>query len=79
MSFAFSVTNKGDNWTYGTDETLREVTGIKKLYDVSVVDTPFYDTTSVYARSFELLENNLKQLESLDLRKRKAELRFKLK
>lgn len=77
MSFAFTVSDKGDNWTYGDNETLREVTGIKKLYDVSVVDTPFYDTTSVYARSFELLENNLKQLESLDLRKRKLELNYK--
>lgn len=77
MSFAFTVSDKGDNWTYGENETLREVTNIKKLYDVSVVDTPFYDTTSVYARSFELLENNLKQLESLDLRKRKAQLLYK--
>lgn len=79
MSFAFNVNEKGDNWTYGENETLREVTSIKKLYDVSVVDTPFYDTTSVYARSIEILENNLKQLESLDLRKRKAELYYKLK
>lgn len=77
MSFAFTVSDKGDNWTYGENETLREVTSIKKLYDVSVVDTAFYDTTSVYARSFELLENNLKQLESLDLRKRKAQLLYK--
>lgn len=79
MSFAFSVSDKGDNWTYGDDETLREVTGIKKLYDVSVVDTPFYDTTSVFARSFELLENNLKQLDSLDLRKKKLLIQEKYK
>lgn len=72
MSFAFSVADKGDNWTQGQDEVIREVSAIKRLYDVSVVDTPFYDTTSVYARSFELLENNLKQLDSLDLYKRKA-------
>lgn len=77
MSFAFTVADKGDNWTYGENETLREVTNIKKLYDVSVVDTPFYDTTSVYARSFELLEKNLKQLESLDLRKRKAKILYR--
>ncbi|EPY2286129.1 HK97 family phage prohead protease [Clostridium sporogenes] len=77
MSFAFTVAENGDTWTYGKDETLREVTNINKLFDVSVVDTPFYDTTSVYARSFELLENNLKQLDSLDLQKRKLELRYK--
>ena len=79
MSFAFTVSDRGDNWTYGDDETLREVTGIKKLYDVSVVDTPFYDTTSVFARSFELLENNLKQLDSLDLRKKKLLIKEKYK
>ncbi|WP_404988428.1 HK97 family phage prohead protease [Clostridium culturomicium] len=77
MSFAFTVADQGDSWSYGDLETIREVTNIKKLYDVSVVDTPFYDTTSVFARSFELLENNLKQLESLDLRKRKLEILFK--
>ncbi len=79
MSFAFSVSSGGDTWTYGDDETLRTVTNIKKLYDVSVVDVPFYDTTSVFARSFELLDSNLKQLESLDLRKRKLEIKFKYK
>lgn len=79
MSFAFTVSDRGDNWTYGDDETLREVTGIKKIYDVSVVDTPFYDTTSVFARSFELLENNLKQLDSLDLRKKKLLIKEKYK
>ena len=79
MSFAFTVADRGDNWTYGESETIREVTNINKLYDVSVVDTPFYDTTSVYARSFELLENNLKQLESLDLRRRKMEMIYKFK
>lgn len=77
MSFAFTVEEKGDNWTYGENETIREVRNIKRLYDVSVVDTPFYDTTSIYARSFELLDNNLKQLESFELRKKKLELLYK--
>jgi HK97 family phage prohead protease len=71
MSFAFTVGERGDNWTYGENETLREVTNINRLYDVSVVDTPFYDTTSVYARSIELLENNKSELENFELRKRK--------
>ena len=79
MSFAFSVSDKGDNWTYGDEETVREVTAIRKLYDVSVVDTPFYDATSVYARSFELLESNLNQINGIDLRKRKLQMRFKYK
>jgi HK97 family phage prohead protease len=79
MSFAFRVADKGDTWQYGEMETIRTVTNIQKLYDVSVVDTPFYDTTSVVARSFELLESNLKQLESFDLDKRKLQLKYKYK
>ena len=79
MSFAFSVSDKGDHWTYGDEETLREVTGIRKLYDVSVVDTPFYDTTSVFARSFELLASNLEHMENLELRKKKSQLKVKYK
>ena len=47
MSFAFTV--RGDEYDYDTDT--RTITDIDKLYDVSVVDIPFYDTTSVYARN----------------------------
>jgi len=65
MSFAFTVADGGDTWTFGESETVREVTNIAKLYDVSVVDTPFYDSTSIYARSLELLENEEKRLDSL--------------
>lgn len=74
MSFAFSVADKGDKWTFGENETTRDVTNIARLYDVSVVDTPFYDSTSIYARSLELLESEEKRLDSLnelELRKRK--------
>ena len=77
MSFSFTVADNGDEWSYGQEEVTRKVTNINRLYDVSVVDTPFYDTTSVYARSFELLENNMKQLESFDLRKRKMLMKAK--
>jgi len=75
MSFAFTVADGGDTWTFKDDETIREVNNIDKLYDVSVVDTPFYDSTSIYARSLELLENEKRRLDSLNeqlkLRKRK--------
>ena len=77
MSFSFTVGDKGDEWTYGDKETIRKVTNINKLYDVSVVDTPFYDTTSVVARSLNGLESEFKQLESFDLRKRKLEMKYK--
>lgn len=76
MSFAFTVPDGGDTWTFGEKETKREVNSIARLWDVSVVDTPFYDSTSIYARSLELLEGEERRLESL----REAEiLKLKLK
>lgn len=65
MSFAFTVADGGDTWTFKDDENIREVNNINKLYDVSVVDTPFYDSTSIYARSLELLDSEEKRLDSL--------------
>lgn len=65
MSFAFTVADGGDTWTFGENETTREVTNIDKLWDVSVVDTPFYDSTSVYARSLELLDGEERRLDGL--------------
>lgn len=81
MSFAFNVADGGDTWTFGEKETTREVNNIAKLWDVSVVDTPFYDSTSVYTRSFELLESEEKRLESLrevELLKLKIKLKGKM-
>lgn len=79
MSFAFDVNVNGDIWEHKENETIRTVTNIKKLYDVSVVDTPFYDSTSIYARSIELLESNLmqKKLASFEFRKRKLLLTYR--
>lgn len=65
MSFAFTVADGGDAWTFESDETKRDVTNIAKLWDVSVVDTPFYDSTSIYARSLELLDSEKRRLDSL--------------
>lgn len=81
MSFAFRVADKGDTWTFGEKETTREVNNIARLYDVSVVDTPFYDSTSIYSRSLELLESEEKRLESLheiELLKEKIKLKGKM-
>jgi HK97 family phage prohead protease len=81
MSFAFNVADGGDTWTFGEKETTREVNNIAKLWDVSVVDTPFYDSTSVYTRSFELLESEERRLESLrevELLKEKIKLKGKM-
>jgi HK97 family phage prohead protease len=65
MSFAFAVADEGDTWTFGENETKRDITNIARIYDVSAVDTPFYDTTEIYSRSFDLLESEEKRLESL--------------
>ena len=70
MSFAFSVAPKGDTWDYGENETYRTVTNIEKIFDVSVVDTPFYEDTSVYARKFDEHFKSEKQKE-FEFRKRK--------
>lgn len=73
MSFAFTV--EEEKWDLATDT--RTILRIDCLYDVSVVDTPFYDTTSIYARALSTLDSEKKKLESLKeqrelLRKRKA-------
>ena len=81
MSFAFRVADGGDTWTFGEKETVREVNDIAKLWDVAVVDTPFYDSTSVYTRSFELLDSEEKRLESLremEVLKQKIKLKGKM-
>lgn len=75
MSFAFTV--REDEYDYETDT--RKITDIDKLYDVSVVDMPFYDSTSIYARSLdnsnEFLERRKKLREQHEAEeKRKLEL-----
>lgn len=67
MSFAFSVSE--ENYDYDTDT--RRILGIDKLYDVSVVDVPFYDTTEVYARS---REDYIKEKEAKELNLKKQKL-----
>lgn len=75
MSFAFTVSE--EEWDYETDT--RRILRIDKLYDVSVVDTPFYDTTSIYARALSTLENGKKELDNLKEQRELARNRLKLK
>ena len=49
MSFAFTVAE--DEWNY--EKNIRVIKKIDKLFDVSVVDVPFYDSTEIFARSKE--------------------------
>ena len=64
MSFAFTVAPGGDTRSEG----LRTLTDLD-LYEVSVVNLPAYDATSVGLRT--------EQDENLDIRKRKLALKFK--
>ena len=68
MSFAF--TTKEDEYDYDTDT--RTVKLIDKLWDVSVVDVPFYDSTTLMARGLDNTEEyfNARQV---DKRKKLAD------
>lgn len=69
MSFSFSVREaKYDSVTH--TRTIRKV---KKLYDVSVVDIPAYEETSISARSFFTVEHG-KELAALEQARRRKKL-----
>ena len=77
MSFAFTV--KKQSWDRSGDIPVRRIEEIDRLYDVSVVDLPAYDGTSIYSRSLDLVDAELK---AMDLVKREEEakvLRMKIK
>jgi HK97 family phage prohead protease len=61
MSFAFTVEEQ--SWNKEGKIPKRTITKIGRLYDVSVVDTPAYDSTSIYARSLESMDVELKAME----------------
>lgn len=67
MSFAFSVAED----SYDRDTRTRKIIKFKRIWDVSAVDTPAYETTSIYARSYFLAEV---EKETLDREKRRREL-----
>lgn len=68
MSFAFTVTEE----SYNKETRTRTIIKFKKIWDVSAVDTPAYDSTSISARSFFELEREKEQkaAEAAQLRKR---------
>lgn len=83
MSFAFTIPDDGEEWSLlDTDTPLRTITKIDRLYDVSVVDTPFYDSTSIYARALSSLDSEKKKLDNLkeqrELARRKLMLKSKI-
>lgn len=68
MSFAFTTAK--EEWDYETDT--RRILEIDRLFDVSVVDVPAYDSTEIYARSKEEYEEEKRKYEKLKLEKKKA-------
>lgn len=53
-SFAFTVEDQKIERSEG--KVVRNITKIKRMFDVSVVDTPAYPGTEIYARSLEKME-----------------------
>lgn len=74
MSFAFTVSE--EEWDYETDT--RRILNIDKLFDVSVVDVPFYDSTEVFARSMDEYQKEKEKYEALKLAKAKAKMKLSL-
>jgi len=68
MSFAFTTAK--EEWNYETDT--RRILEIDRLFDVSVVDVPAYDTTEIYARNKEDYKEEKRKYEKLKLEKKKA-------
>jgi len=61
MSFAFTVAKQ--SWDRSGKIPVRRILGIERLYDVSIVDTPAYDATSIHARSLEIVDAELKAMD----------------
>lgn len=61
MSFAFTV--KSQTWDRTGTVPKRTITAIERLYDVSIVDTPAYEETSIYARSLDSMDVELAALD----------------
>ena len=65
MSFAFTVSSQKIDRS--GDIPKRTITGIDRLYDVSIVDLPAYDQTSiVVGRSLALVDTELKTMDMED-------------
>ena len=82
MSFAFTIAPDGDKWEYADDykTVKREISAIDCLYDVSVVDNGFYESTSVFARTLSRLDECRKAAEQhlLEIERARALARAKM-
>lgn len=60
MSFAFTIAN--DVWDEVDGKRRRTILKFDRIFDVSVVDVPAYDETSIFARSKEIADAAVKTL-----------------
>jgi HK97 family phage prohead protease len=76
MSFAFTINSE----EYDSTQRLRTIKGIKRLFDVSIVDLPAYEATSVSARGFfeDTAQKELFIARKNELARKKQELKTKL-
>lgn len=72
MSFAFTVAKQ--ECDYKSKPMKRKITKFDRIFDVSVVDTPAYDDTSIYARSLEMCETWKETVETVTSKKRNYEI-----
>jgi len=77
MSFAFTVDEQV--WNREGRIPKRTITKIERLYDVSVVDTPAYDATSIYARSLESMELELKAMDLAEQQQKASIIKRRIK
>ena len=72
-SFAFKV--KEQRWEHKAGQlSIRSITKMKRLFDVSPVAGPAYLDTSVSTRSFAKEQENIKPCLSLELRERRLQI-----
>ena len=83
-SLKLEVDDKGQEWDRSGDVPLRKITSIERLYDVSIVDLPAYEGTSIYSRSLDFVESELramdlaKENEKKELIRRRINLKLKI-
>lgn len=65
MSFAFTTRTEGEEWEKG-EPPHRTIKQFDRIFDVSVVDMPAYDDTSIYARSLEKSDDFKRALENAE-------------
>lgn len=75
MSYRYTVPVDGED--YDPETHTYTVLKIKKLYDVSAVDIPAYDSTSISARSLIDLDKSIREKLDNEIRQKKVQQRNK--